>query len=310
MIEARQLTKTYGRTRAVTDLSFAVSPGRVTGFLGPNGAGKSTTMRLIMGLDRPTDGQVTIGGQALRDYPRPLRVVGALLDPGAMHSSRSAYHHLLALGLTNAIPRQRVEEVLAMVGLTDVARRRVRTYSLGMRQRAGIAAALLGDPEVILLDEPVNGLDLDGIRWMRGLLRRLAGEGRTVFVSSHLMSEMELIADHLVVLGKGRLLADVPIEVMHGGSGPRVVVHSPHAAALREVLARDQAAVTMTGANELSVVGVPGFQIAKVALDHGFLVEELRTAETSLEDAYLSLTQGDVEYPVGGTEPRQREGTQ
>ncbi|WP_122263817.1 ABC transporter ATP-binding protein [Ornithinimicrobium cerasi] len=296
MIQARALTKRYGRTPAVEDLSFTVRPGVVTGFLGPNGAGKSTTMRMVMGLDRPSSGEVSVGGRALKDHAAPLRVVGALLDSGAMHVNRSASHHLLALALTNSIPRARVEEVIAAVGLTAVARHRVGTFSLGMRQRLGVAAALLGDPEVLLLDEPVNGLDPEGILWIRQLLRRLAGEGRTVFVSSHLMSEMELTADHLVIIGRGRLLADLSMTAITASARPCVVIRSPQAPALREVLERAGAAVSAPAADELSVTGLTGPQVAQAALDHGLLVQELRTATTSLEDAYLKLTRGDVQY--------------
>jgi ABC-2 type transport system ATP-binding protein len=266
----------------------------VTGFLGPNGAGKSTTMRVILGLDRPTGGTVRINGRPYAEHPAPLREVGALLDAKAFHPGRSAYHHLLALAATGGFGRDRVRQVLDMVGLDQVAGKRTRGYSMGMAQRLGIAAALLGDPAVVMLDEPVNGLDPDGIRWIRGLLRGLAAEGRTVFVSSHLMSEMALTADHLVIVGRGRLLADVPTAQMTAASAV-VRVRSPQAARLRPLLDGPGVGVTGDG-DELSVSGRSAEQIARVALANGVLVTELTPVHASLEDAYMSLTHDDVEY--------------
>src|SRR3954452_13399120 len=237
MIEAKNLTKVYGDKRAVDDLSFVVRPGIVTGFLGPNGSGKSTTMRLILGLDAPTQGDVTVNGKHFREHRAPLHEVGALLEARSIHTGRSAANHLLSVAQTHGISRRRVDELIDLVGLHDVARKRAGKFSLGMGQRLGIATALLGDPHTVMLDEPVNGLDPEGIHWMRNLLTRLAEEGRTVFVSSHLMSEMALIADHLIVIGRGRLIADVPVEEFIQGAGRNVVrVQSPAAAQLQELL--------------------------------------------------------------------------
>jgi ABC-2 type transport system ATP-binding protein len=294
MIEINNLTKTYGDKTAVDHLTVTVRPGVVTGFLGPNGAGKSTTMRVILGLDRPTGGTVRINGRPYTEHPAPLREVGALLDAKAFHPGRSAYHHLLALAATGGFGRDRVRQVLDLVGLDQVAGKRTRGFSMGMAQRLGIAAALLGDPAVVMLDEPVNGLDPDGIRWIRGLLRGLAAEGRTVFVSSHLMSEMALTADHLVIVGRGRLLADVPTAEMTAASAV-VRVRSPQAVRLRSLL--DGPGVGVTGdRDELSVSGRSAEQIARVALTNGVLVTELTPVHASLEDAYMSLTHDDVEY--------------
>src|SRR5579884_2555140 len=238
MIEARGLTKDYGAKRAVDDLSFTVRPGIVTGFLGPNGSGKSTTMRLALGLDRPTAGTIAVNGKPYREHPAPLHEVGALLEARSVHTGRSAYNHLLALAQTHGIPRRRVDELVELVGLREVARKRVGQFSLGMGQRLGIAAALLGDPQTLLLDEPVNGLDPEGIHWIRNLLKSLAAEGRTVFVSSHLMSEMSLTADHLIVIGRGRLIADMAVdEFVRKASGNVVHVRSPQAESLRDALA-------------------------------------------------------------------------
>src|SRR5215510_499122 len=236
MIEAKDLTKMYGDKRAVDDLSFVVRPGIVTGFLGPNGSGKSTTMRLILGLDAPSSGDVTVNGKHYREHVAPLHEVGALLEARSVHTGRSAYNHLLALAQTHGIPRGRVDEMVDLVGLHDVARKRAGQFSLGMGQRLGIAAALLGDPTTVMLDEPVHGLDPEGIHWIRNLLRSLAAEGRTVFVSSHLMSEMALTADHLIIVGRGRLIADAPIAELTSASSHGVRVHSPHAELLRAVL--------------------------------------------------------------------------
>ena len=300
MIEISNLTKTYGGVTAVDDLTVTIRPGRVTGFLGPNGAGKSTTMRVIVGLDRPDAGAVLVGGWRYADHPAPLHAVGALLDARAFHPGRSARAHLQALAATHGIGRHRVDEVLDMVGLRDVARRRAGGFSLGMGQRLGIAAALLGDPEVVLLDEPVNGLDPDGVRWIRDLLRRLAGEGRTVFVSSHLMSEMALTADHLVVLGRGRLLADVSVAELTARADGRVLVRSPQPVELERLLVAPGVTVTRSGSCRLAVVGLGSADIARAALTAGLLLTELTPVHASLEDAYLAMTRADVEF---STEP-------
>ncbi|MGY1809304.1 ABC transporter ATP-binding protein [Blastococcus sp. SYSU D00669] len=307
MIEIRNLTKVYGGTTAVDDLTVTVRPGVVTGFLGPNGAGKSTTMRAVVGLDRPTYGDVLVGGRRYADHPAPLREVGALLDAKAAHPGRSARAHLRALAMTNGIARARVDEVLDMVGLREVADRRVGGFSLGMSQRLGIAAALLGDPAVVLLDEPVNGLDPDGIRWIRELLRGLAAEGRTVFVSSHLMSEMALTADHLVILGRGRLVADVSMEQMTASATGQVTVRSPQADHLAVLLSAEGAAITRPEPDVLAVTGRTSTQIAETALAARILLTELVPVHASLEDAYLVLTERDVEYRAttpDGTDPR------
>jgi ABC-2 type transport system ATP-binding protein len=293
VIEISDLTKTYGAKTAVDHLTVTVRSGVVTGFLGPNGAGKSTTMRMILGLDRPTGGRVLVNGRPYAEHPAPLREVGALIEAKAFHPGRSAYHNLLALAVTGGYGRQRVREVLGLVGLESVAGKRIRGFSMGMAQRLGIAAALLGDPSVVVLDEPVNGLDPDGIRWMRGLLRDLARQGRTVFVSSHLMSEMALTADHLVILGRGRLLADVPMAEMTATSTV-VQVRSPQADSLRLLLGQPTAPIT--GGDLLSVSGHDAEQIARTAAAHGLLVTELTPVHTSLEDAYMALTHDDVEY--------------
>ena len=297
MIELAGLTKVFGRTVAVDDLTCSVEPGMVTGFLGPNGAGKTTTMRLILGLDHPTAGTATIDGRAYRELKDPLHTVGALLDARAFHPGRSARTHLQALAATNGIGRHRVEEVLDLVGLRDVAHRRAGGFSLGMGQRLGIGAALLGDPEVVLLDEPVNGLDPDGVVWIRDLLRRLAGEGRTVFVSSHLMSEMALTADHLVLLGRGRLLADVSLAELTARADGRVLVRSPQPAELTRLLAAPGVTVTRAGPEQLAVVGRTSAEIALAALAAGVLLTELTPVHASLEDAYLAMTHADVEFP-------------
>ncbi|WP_448640908.1 ABC transporter ATP-binding protein [Geodermatophilus sp. URMC 63] len=294
MIEIRDLTKSYGRTTAVDHLTVSVHPGRVTGFLGPNGAGKSTTMRTVLGLDRPTAGEVLVAGRRYAEHPAPLREVGALLDARAAHPGRSAVAHLRALAATHGLPRGRVEEVLDLVGLTEVAGRRVGGFSLGMAQRLGIAAALLGDPAVILLDEPVNGLDPDGVRWIRQLLRDLAGEGRTVFVSSHLMSEMEQTADQLVILGRGRLLADVSMQEMTASASGQVHVRSPHAAELARLLTAGGAFVRPDGPDILSVTGTTSTHIAETALAAGLLLTELTPRHASLEEAYLAMTEHDT----------------
>jgi ABC-2 type transport system ATP-binding protein len=307
MISVRGLTKTYGDVRAVDDLSFDVEAGKVTGFLGPNGAGKSTTMRMMMGLDRPTAGTATISGRRYRDLAPPLREVGALLDAGAVHPGRSGRSHLRIAARSNGIPMARVEEVLDQVGLAAAAGRRVKGYSLGMCQRLGIAGALLGDPRVLLFDEPVNGLDLDGVRWIRALLRGFADEGRTVLVSSHLMSEMQLVADRVVVIGRGRLIADAATdEVLRGLGGRRVRVRTPGADRLhRAIEGADTGAsqVERTGADELEVSGLAATRVGELAHALGLPVHHLADVEQSLEDAYLSLTQDSVEHHGHGGRP-------
>ncbi|MFG2682390.1 ABC transporter ATP-binding protein [Streptomyces sp. NPDC048392] len=297
MIEVQGLTKRYGDVVAVDDLSFTVRPGEVTGFLGPNGAGKSTTMRMVLGLDTPTCGSATVSGRAMAAHPAPLEAIGALLDAGAVLSSRSAYHHLLALAASNGIARSRVDVVLEEVGLAQVARRAAGTYSLGMKQRLGIAGALLGDPPVLVLDEPLNGLDPEGIVWMRGLMRRMAGEGRVVLVSSHLMGEIELTVDHLVVIGRGRLIADTSMaDFMAEHSACEVVVRSPHAEAFGQRLTGAGAAVQTAGEDRLVVAGFDASQIGALAAAGGVELHELAPRQTSLEDAFMALTHDSVEY--------------
>jgi ABC-2 type transport system ATP-binding protein len=297
MIEARGLTKRYGDRLAVDDLSFTVQPGIVTGFLGPNGAGKSTTMRMLLGLDAPTKGTATIGGRRYADHPAPLREVGALLEAKAIHTGRSARNHLLALAATTGIPRRRVEEVIDLVGLTDVAGKRAGGFSLGMGQRLGIASALLGDPGTLILDEPVNGLDPEGILWIRNLLKRLAAEGRTIFVSSHLMSEMAMTASHLVVIGRGRLIADVGVaELTRMASRDLVKVRTTDAMRLRELLADDGVVVTGQGADVLEVAGLDSAQIGKVAAQAGIALIELTPQQASLEEAFMEITRDSLEF--------------
>jgi len=297
MIQAIELTKRYGAKTAVDGLSFTVRPGVVTGFLGPNGAGKSTTMRMILGLDAPTAGEVTVGGRRYRDLPAPLHQVGALLEARAIHTGRSATNHLLALAHTHGIPRRRVDEVIDLVGLRAVARRRAGTFSLGMGQRLGIASALLGDPHTLVLDEPVNGLDPEGIHWIRTLLRTLAAEGRTIFVSSHLMSEMALTADHLIVVGRGRLLADMPTTDFIAQASPALVrVRSPHATRLRELLLQDGVTVASDEPGVLEVSGLDAAEIGERAAAARLTLHELATHSASLEAAFMELTRGAVEY--------------
>jgi ABC-2 type transport system ATP-binding protein len=282
---------------AVDDLTFTVKPGMVTGFLGPNGAGKSTTIRMIMGLDAPTSGQVTVNGRHYAEHSAPLREVGALLEARAVHTGRSAYNHLLALAMSNGIPRRRVDEVIGLVGLETVARKRAGGFSLGMGQRLGIAAALLGDPATLVLDEPVNGLDPQGILWIRNLLRGLAEEGRTVFVSSHLMSEMALTAEHLIVVGRGRLIADTSVlEFTESASRNTVRVRSPQAAKLRSLLAGPTVTVTSTEQGLLEVSGMSGTEIGMVACQHQLPLEELTPVKASLEEAFMELTDEALEY--------------
>lgn len=303
VIEARGLSKTYGGKPAVTNLSFDVRPGSVTGFLGPNGAGKSTTMRMVMGLDRPTAGTATINGRRYAEYAAPLTVVGGLLDAGAMHPARTGRAHLRIAAHTNGIARSRVEAVIEQVGLGAAARRRIRGYSLGMRQRLGIAAALLGDPQVLLFDEPVNGLDLDGVRWIRSLLRGFADEGRTVFVSSHLMSEMQLIADRVVIIGRGRLIADADIgEVLHGLGGQRIRVRTPEPDRLLSALS-GRGVVERTGPGELEVSGLAAADVGDVAHRNDVPLHHLAEIQQSLEHAYLSLTDDTVEYRGDAPQP-------
>ncbi|MCF6507346.1 ATP-binding cassette domain-containing protein [Blastococcus sp. MG754426] len=295
MIELRGLTKRYRARVAVDRLTVTVEPGRVTGFLGPNGSGKTTTIRCALGLARPTAGTATVRGRAYRDLAHPLREVGALVDPRARHPGRTAHAHLLALARGNGLPVHRVDDVIELVGLTPVAHERVRGFSLGMAQRLGIAAALLGDPEVLLLDEPVNGLDPEGIRWVRELLRDLADEGRTVLVSSHLMSEMQETADHLVVLGRGRLLADVPMADLLGAH-TAVRVRSPQAPVLASAVQRAGGHVELEIDGALRIDGLAAADVGDLAHGIGVRLHELSPVTGSLEDAYLALTGDDVEY--------------
>jgi ABC-2 type transport system ATP-binding protein len=297
MIEARGLTKTYGDKLAVDDLTFTVRPGMVTGFLGPNGAGKSTTMRLILGLDAPTRGSVTVNGKPYRQHAAPLREAGALLEARSIHPSRSAYHHLLAVARTCGIGRSRVDEVVEAVGLREVARRRAGGFSLGMGQRLGIATALLGDPHTVILDEPVNGLDTEGIRWIRSLLRGLAAEGRTVFVSSHLMGEMALTAQHLIVIGRGRLIADTSVEEFIAAAAPNLVrVRSTDPDALAGLLRKPGVEVSQDGDGALTVTGLSTDQIGTAAGAAGITLLELADQPASLEEAFMDMTRDAVEF--------------
>ncbi len=297
MIEAKGLTKHYGDKHAVEKLSFTVRPGVVTGFLGPNGSGKSTTMRMIMGLDAPTAGDVTVKGKHFKNLQWPLREVGALLEAKAIHPGRSARAHLTMLAQTNHIPSARVDELLDLVGLTPVAGKRVGKFSLGMGQRLGIAAALLGDPEILLFDEPVNGLDPDGIRWVRNLLKGLAREGRTVFVSSHLMSEMALTADEVVIIGKGQLISQTSIEELLSQSTDNFVrVRSPEAAKLKTALERDGAVVVLEDDGSLSVRGANEVAIGELAATIPVVLHELAPQLASLEEAFMELTEDSIEY--------------
>jgi ABC-2 type transport system ATP-binding protein len=311
MIEVRGLVKRYGTKTAVNDLSFDVEPGHVTGFLGPNGAGKTTTMRLILGLDYPDAGMVKIDGKQYAGLAYPMREVGALLDAKAVHGGRSAYNHLLCLAQTNNLPKRRVGEVLELVGLTDVARKRTKGFSLGMGQRLGIAATLLGDPAVLMFDEPVNGLDPEGILWIRNLMKGLAAEGRTVFVSSHLMSEMENTADHLIVIGRGSLLADCTMdEFIARSSGQTVRVRTPQPDLLAKAVAEvanaeaDSPASAVTNADgSLTVHGLTAAQVGDLAFDHGVRLHELTVVRASLEAAFMELTADSVEYRAGQGQP-------
>ncbi|HEV3290422.1 MAG TPA: ATP-binding cassette domain-containing protein [Streptosporangiaceae bacterium] len=307
MIEAQGLTKRYGDTTAVDQLSFAVEPGRITGFLGPNGAGKTTTMRLILGLDHPTGGSVTVNGKEFRHSTHPMREVGALLDAKAVHGGRSAYSHLLCLAQSNGLPRRRVGEVLELVGLAAVAGKRSKGFSLGMGQRLGIAAALLGDPDILMFDEPVNGLDPEGILWIRNLMKGLAAEGRTVFVSSHLMSEMENTADHLIVIGRGRLIADCSVaEFIERNSVQAVRVRTPQPDVLVAAVRRAGGSVVVAG-DAIVVQGLAPDKVGDLAFENGIRLHELALAQASLEAAFMELTAASVEFRAGGPAPQQGE---
>ena len=308
MIDIRGLTKKYGDVPAVDDLTFHVAPGKVTGFLGPNGAGKSTTMRIALGLDQPSRGTALVNGKRFCEFAQPLREVGALLDAGAVHPARTGRNHLRTAARSNGIPLSRVDEVIEQVGLGGAARRRVKGYSLGMRQRLGIAGALLGDPGVLLFDEPVNGLDVDGVRWVRGLVRGLAQEGRTVLVSSHLMSEMQQTADHLLIIGRGRLIADASVEQVLEGEGLRQVrVRTPSAVDLEAGLTRHGLIVRRIDDRELRVEGATAAQVGDLAHELQLAVHELAELSSSLEQAYLELTASSLEYPASKTPAVQNE---
>jgi ABC-2 type transport system ATP-binding protein len=297
VIEANALTKDYGDKRAVDGLSFTVQPGIVTGFLGPNGSGKSTTMRLILGLDGVTSGDVTVNGKHYRDHKAPLHEVGALLEARSVHTGRSAYYHLLSLAQTHGIGRKRVDELIDLVGLHEVARKRAGKFSLGMGQRLGIATALLGDPHTLLLDEPVNGLDPEGIHWIRNLLKALAAEGRAVFVSSHLMSEMAVTADHLIVIGRGKLIADTSVdEFVRRASGAIVRVRSPQATKLRELVLGPEITVTSDEIGVLEIAGTTPEKVGDLAASNGITLHELTLVQASLEEAFMEMTRDDVEF--------------
>jgi ABC-2 type transport system ATP-binding protein len=296
-IEVRGLRKRYGSTMAVDGLTFTVSPGQVTGFVGPNGAGKSTTMRIILGLDAADEGTALVGGRAYRTLKSPLCQVGALLDASALHPSRRARDHLLWMAQSNGLARSRVDEVLDTVGLASVARKRAGGFSLGMRQRLGIAAALLGDPPVLIFDEPVNGLDPEGIRWIRGMLRSLAGQGRAVLVSSHLMSELEDTADHLLIIGRGRLLADTPVrEILAAASRDRVALRTSHRTEAMTVLANAGGTVTVNDREALTVSGLPAERVIELLTERGLAFTEVSAHRASLEEAYMELTRDAVEF--------------
>lgn len=302
MIEAHTLTKRYGAKTAVDAISFTARPGLVTGFLGPNGAGKSTTMRMIVGLDRPSGGSVTVNGKPYAEHRAPRHQVGALLDAKAVHAGRSARNHLLAIAATHRIGTKRVDEVIGMTGLESVARKRVGGFSLGMGQRLGLAVALLGDPATLILDEPVNGLDPEGVAWVRVFLRSLAAEGRTVFLSSHLMSEMAQTADHIIVLGRGRVVADAPVgDILARAAGDTVRVRSPEVVRLTALLEAEGGAMTSAEPDLLSVSGLAARRIAELAAGAGIPVYELTPVAGSLEDAYMALTRSEVEYQTTQT---------
>lgn len=301
MITAENLRKTYGSKTAVDGISFTAQPGRVTGFLGPNGAGKSTTMRMAMGLDRPSAGNITVNGRPFEKHRAPLREVGAVLDAGATHPGRTARQHLKVLAATHGIGAKRVEEVIELTGLEAVAKKRIKGFSLGMNQRLGIAAALLGDPATLIFDEPVNGLDPEGVRWVRHMCRQLAAEGRTVFLSSHLMSEMSQTADHLVVLGRGRIIADAPIQDIIDSGGPgRVLVRSEQATALMNALSAPEVTLTSRDAETFEVAGLDPRTVGQRALEVGAALHELTPLQSSLEETYMQLTNDEVEYRSGG----------
>ncbi len=308
MIEARGLTKRYGATLAVDHLSFTVEPGRITGFLGPNGAGKTTTMRLILGLDRPTSGTVTVNGKRFSRLGWPMREVGALLDAKAVHGGRSAYNHLLCVAQTNNLPKRRIGEVLELVGLAEVAKKRSKGFSLGMGQRLGIAAALLGDPQILMFDEPVNGLDPEGIMWIRNLMKALAAEGRTVFVSSHLMSEMENTADHLIVIGRGRLISDcTTAEFIAANSQQSVRVRTPHRDELTRLASAAGATVRDEAGDCLVLLGMTAAQVGDLAFENAIRLHELAPAHASLEQAFMELTAPSVEFHAGLPDAVERE---
>jgi ABC-2 type transport system ATP-binding protein len=301
MITVDHVTKRFGDTLAVDDLAFTVKPGIVTGFLGPNGAGKSTTMRMMLGLDAPTAGRVEVNGKAYRDLQAPLHEIGAMLEAHAVHTGRSAYHHVLAMAQTHGISRSRVDEVIELVGLQDVARKRVGTFSLGMGQRLGIASALLGDPATVILDEPANGLDPEGILWIRNLLTGLAADGRTVFLSSHLMSEIALTAEHLVVIGRGRLIADTSVAeiVAQASRSAAVRVRTPDATQLRNALVADGVVVASAERGVLEVHGLASERIGEIAAQQGVVLHELTPLRASLEDAFMRLTGDSVDFHAG-----------
>ena len=300
MIEARGLTKRYGETLAVDNLSFTVEPGKITGFLGPNGAGKTTTMRLILGLDRPTSGAVTVDGKPFGRHSWPMREIGALLDAKAVHGGRSAYNHLLCVAQTNNLPKRRIGEVLDLVGLGDVAGKRSKGFSLGMGQRLGIACALLGDPKILMFDEPVNGLDPEGIMWIRNLMKALAAEGRTVFVSSHLMSEMENTADHLLVIGRGKLISDcTTAEFIAANSQQSVRVRTPQPDELTLLATAAGATVREDAGSALVLLGITAAQVGDLAFENGIRLHELAAAHASLEQAFMELTASSVEFHAG-----------
>ena len=303
VIEGIELTKRYGGKVAVDHFSFVVQPGVVTGFLGPNGAGKSTTFRCVLGLDRPTSGTVSVNGRFYRDIAAPMHEVGALLEARSVHPGRSARSHLRMLAATHGISRKRVDDMLGLVGLEDVADKRVGSFSLGMGQRLGVATALLGDPQVLLLDEPVNGLDPEGIRWIRQLLRDLARQGRTIFVSSHLMSEMAQTAEHVIVIGRGRMIADASMaDVVAMASGARVLVRSPRRDELAQLLTEQGLANMVVDTDGLEVVGTTAAAIGDLAFGHGIVVHELTAHAATLEEAYMQLTSGEVEYAARSVE--------
>ncbi|MFE6226402.1 ABC transporter ATP-binding protein [Streptomyces sp. NPDC057854] len=309
MIELDGLTKRYGTKTAVDHLSCQVRPGMITGFLGPNGAGKSTTMRMMLDLDNPTSGTVRIDGRHYRELDEPLKYIGALLDAKAMHGGRSAYHNLLCLAQSNRIPERRVGEVLDLVGLTAVARKKSKGFSLGMGQRLGIASALLGDPEILMFDEPVNGLDPEGIHWIRNLMKSLAAEGRTIFVSSHLMSEMALTADHLIVIGQGKLLADMSMaDFIQRNSRSFVRLRSPQQERLRDVLHAEGFVVVEAGNGTLEVDGATTERLGELAAAHQLTLHELSAQRASLEEAFMQMTAGAVEYHAHGTDTRGGDG--